>query len=91
LEKVKSSMIKPQDLFRTDEFKEWDEAGVPVTMANGEAVSGGQVKKRKKAIEKQAKMYSDLMEKSGSNPQELLDSTQRDVDSIKEKLSELSL
>jgi cysteinyl-tRNA synthetase len=91
LEKVKSSMIKPQDLFRTDEFKEWDEAGVPVTMANGDAVSGGQVKKRKKAIEKQAKMYSDLMEKSGSNPQELLDSTQRDVDSIKEKLSELSL
>jgi hypothetical protein len=36
-------------------------------------------------------MYSDLMEKSGNNPQELLDSTQRDVDSIKAKLAELSL
>ena len=34
LEKVKTSMIKPEDLFRTDEFKEWDEAGVPITMAN---------------------------------------------------------
>ena len=32
-----------------DEFKEWDEAGVPITMANGEAVTGGQIKKRKKA------------------------------------------
>ena len=91
LEKVKSSMVKPQDLFRTDEFKEWDEAGVPITMANGEAVSGGQVKKRKKAVEKQAKMYSDLMEKSGNNPQELLNSTQKEVENIKTKLSELSL
>jgi cysteinyl-tRNA synthetase len=91
LQKVKDSMIKPEDLFRTDEFKEWDEAGVPITMANGEAVTGGQIKKRKKAVDKQQKMYSDLMEKSGNNPQELLDSTQRDVDSIKAKLAELSL
>jgi cysteinyl-tRNA synthetase len=91
LEKVKSSMVKPEDLFRTDEFKEWDESGVPITMANGEAVSGGQVKKRKKAVEKQAKMFADLMEKSGNNPQELLDSTQSEVDSIRAKLSELSL
>ena len=29
LDKVKASMVKPTDLFRTDEFKEWDEAGVP--------------------------------------------------------------
>ena len=91
LEKVRSSLIKPEDLFRTDEFKEWDESGVPITMANGEAVSGGQVKKRKKAIDKQAKMYADLMEKSGNNPQELLDTTQKEVDSIKAKLSELAL
>ena len=91
LDKVKSSLIKPEDLFRTDEFKEWDESGVPITMANGEAVSGGQVKKRKKAIDKQAKMYADLMEKSGNNPQEVLDSTQKEVDNIKAKLSELAL
>ena len=91
LEKVKTSMIKPEDLFRTDEFKEWDEAGVPITMANGDPVSGGQVKKKKKAIDKQAKAYKDLMDKSGNNPQTLLDSTQQEVDTIQAKLNELSL
>ncbi|KAL3797528.1 hypothetical protein HJC23_009892 [Cyclotella cryptica] len=91
LEKVKSSMVRPQDLFRSDEFKEWDEAGVPITMANGEPVSSGQVKKRKKAIEKQEKMYADIMEKSSNNPQELLDSVQGEIDTIKAKLADLSL
>jgi cysteinyl-tRNA synthetase len=91
LDKVKSSMIKPEDLFRTDEYKEWDNDGAPITFANGDAVSGGQVKKKKKVIEKQAKAYQDLMEKSGNNPQELLDLTQKEVDALKSKLSELSV
>jgi len=91
LEKVKSSMVKPEELFRTNEFKEWDEAGVPITLANGDPVSGGQVKKKKKAIDKQAKAYKDLMEKSGNNPGELVDATQKEVDGIKAKLEELSL
>jgi cysteinyl-tRNA synthetase len=91
LEKVKSSMIKPEDLFRTDEYSEWDDDGAPITLANGDAVSGGQVKKKKKVIEKQAKAYQDLMEKCGNNPQELLDLTQKEVDALKSKLSELSM
>ena len=91
LDKVKSSMVQPRDLFRTEEFKEWDESGVPITLANGDPVSGGQVKKKKKAIDKQAKAYTDLMEKSGNNPQEVLDATQKEVDSIKAKLDVLSL
>jgi len=90
-EKVTNSMVKPQDLFRTVEFKKWDESGVPLTLANGDSVSGGQVKKKKKAVDKQAKAYKALMDKCGNNPQELLDSTQRDVDSIKARLEELSL
>lgn len=91
LEKVKNSMVKPEDLFRTAEFKEWDEAGVPTTMASGDPVSGGQVKKKKKAIDKHAKAHKDLMDKSGNNPHVLLDSTQKEVDTIKAKLEELSL
>jgi len=91
LEKVKNSMVKPEDLFRTEEFKEWNEAGVPITLANGDPVSGGQAKKKKKAIDKQAKSYKDLMEKSGNNPQELLDATRKEVEGIKAKLEELSL
>jgi cysteinyl-tRNA synthetase len=91
LDKVKNSMVKPQDLFRTDEFKEWDEDGTPITLASGDALGGGQVKKKKKAIEKQAKAYQELMEKSGNNPQKLFDSTQKEIDALKEKLVELSL
>lgn len=91
LEKVKSSMVKPQNLFRTEEFKEWDENGVPITLANGEKVSGGQVKKKKKMVDKQAKAYKDLMEKSGDNPQQVVDATQNDIDGIKAKLEKLSL
>lgn len=91
LEKVKISMVKPQDLFRTEEFQEWDDSGVPTLMANGEPVSGGQVKKKKKAIEKQEKAYQDLMERCGNNPQELLDFTQKEIDVINAKLTELSL
>eukprot|EP00986_Skeletonema_menzelii_P014181 scaffold9079_cov145-Skeletonema_menzelii.AAC.1 len=84
-------MVKPEDLFRTNEFKEWDELGVPTLLANGDPVSGGQMKKKKKVIDKQAKAYKDLMEKSGDNPQELLSAAQKEVDDIKEKLSSLSL
>ena len=91
LDKVRSSMVPPGDLFRTDEFKEWDEKGVPTVLASGEAVSGGQMKKRKKAIDKQAKAYGDLMERSGGDPQGLVDAAQREVDEIKAKLDALSL
>ena len=89
LDKVKASMVKPTDLFRTDEFKEWDEAGVPTMLASGEPVSGGQVKKKKKAVDKQAKLYNDLMEKTNGSPQDLLDTTQSEVDDIKSQLSAL--
>jgi cysteinyl-tRNA synthetase len=90
-EKINNSMVKPQDMFRTDEFKEWDEAGVPITLANGEPVSGGQMKKKKKVIDKQLKAYTDLMEKCGNNPEKYLSAAQKEVDDIKEKLSSLSL
>ena len=88
---MRNSTVKPQDLFCTAEFTAWDEAGVPLTLANGEAVSGGQAKRKKKAKDKQAKAYKDLMATTGNNPQELLDSTQKEVDSIKAKVAELSL
>ena len=90
-EKIKNSMVAPKDMFRTDEFKEWDDAGVPISLANGEPVSKGQMKKNKKVIDKQTKAYNDLMDKSGNNPQEFLAAAQKEVDDIKEKLSKLSL
>ena len=91
MEKIRSSMVSPKDLFKTEEFKEWDEEGVPITMASGEAVSGGQIKKKKKAIEKQKKVYDDLMGKTDGNPQALVDATQNEVDELKEELARLSI
>jgi cysteinyl-tRNA synthetase len=91
LEKLKTSMVKPEDLFRTDEFKVWDESGVPVILANGEPVSKGQMKKSTKAVEKQAKAYQDFMAKCEGNPQPLLDAIQLEIDGIKDELAKLSL
>lgn len=90
-EKIRNSMVAPPDMFRTDEFKEWDDDGVPITLANGDPVSAGQMKKKKKAIEKQSKAFNELMEKSGNNPQEYLSAAQKEVVDIKEKLYNLSL
>jgi cysteinyl-tRNA synthetase len=91
LEKLQSSLKAPQDLFRTDEYKEWDADGVPITMANGEAVSDKQKKKKKAAIDKQQKLYDALMEKSGGTPQSLVDAAQQEVDDIQNELAQLSL
>ena len=84
-------MTKPIDLFRTDEFKAWDEAGVPTMLANGDPVSGGQLKKKKKAIDKQAKVRDALMEKTGGNPQDLMTSIEKELDDMKNELEKLSL
>ena len=91
LTKLKDSMQAPNKLFRTAEFKEWDETGVPTVNTDGTSVSGGQMKKKKKAIEKQTKMYEDLKTKSGGNIQSLLDSAQAEMKQIKDDLAALSL
>lgn len=90
LEKLSKSMQKPDQLFRTEEFKEWDEMGVPTMNADGTPVSGGQSKKKKKAIEKQSKDYNALMEKSGGNPQAMLDALAKEIEEIGEELKALS-
>lgn len=91
LAKLKDSMQVPDQMFRTEEFKEWDEQGVPTVNDDGTPVSGGQMKKKKKLIEKQAKMYEELMSKSNNNPQSLLDVTEAEVNEVKEELAALSL
>ena len=91
LAKLKESVQAPDQLFRTDEFKEWDETGVPTVNADGTPVSGGQMKKKKKAIEKQAKMYQDLMTKSDGNPQSMVDAMEAEMKQLQEELAACSL
>jgi cysteinyl-tRNA synthetase len=91
LTKLKDSMQAPDQMFRTAEFKEWDEAGVPTVNADGTPVSGGQMKKKKKLIDKQARMHEDIMAKSNNNPQPLVDDAEAEVKDLKEQLAALSL
>ena len=51
----------------------------------------GNMKKKKKAIDKQAKAYDDLMKKSGDNPQGAFDAAQSQLNDIKAKLEALSV
>jgi cysteinyl-tRNA synthetase len=90
LQKVRARMVRPEALFRTDEFKAWDQAGIPVLLANGEPVSKGQMKKNGKAIERQAVAYEDLMAKSNNNPQHWLEAVQQEIGGIQDELAKLS-
>lgn len=92
--KLKGSMVAPDQMFRapaTVEFKEWDETGVPTVTADGTPVSGAQVKKMKKAMDKQQKIYDTLMTKSDGNPQSMLDSAEAEMKAIQDDLAALSL
>ncbi len=91
LAKLRDSLQVPDQMFRTDEFKEWDEMGVPTVNADGTPVGAGQIKKKKKAIEKQMKMYEELMSKADKNPQSLLDATEAEVKKLQEELAALSI
>jgi len=48
--------MKPEEMFRTQDFLEWDEYGVPVRDGNGE-ISKNRRKKLIKEWEKQKKMH----------------------------------
>lgn len=94
LAKFEMSLIRPQDLFRpphTDEFKEWDEQGVPTTTASGEALSKGQIKKKQKAFDKQKKVHDELMAKTDNQPERLLQETREQVEAIRQQLAEIEL
>ena len=91
LAKLRDSLQVPDQMFRTDEFKEWDETGIPTVNADGTPVGAGQMKKKKKAMEKQIKMYNDLMSKADENPQSLLDATEAEVKKLQDELAALSI
>ncbi|CAB9497860.1 Cysteine--tRNA ligase [Seminavis robusta] len=92
LKKLQESMVAPDQLFRkTEEYKEWDDRGVPTVNADGSEVSKGQTKKLTKAIDKQKKLYDDLMAKSEGTPQSLLDAVEAEIKTIKEGIAALSI
>jgi cysteinyl-tRNA synthetase len=56
-EKAAKAKVNPQDMFRTDEYSEWDEDGIPTKDAQGEEVTKSKRKTLKKAWDKQKRLY----------------------------------
>ena len=67
-EKAEKAKVNPQDMFRTEEYSEWDEEGIPTKDAQGEEVTKSKRKTLKKAGDKQKKLYdSHLARGSGGS------------------------
>jgi cysteinyl-tRNA synthetase len=56
----KKAEILPGEMFKTEEFSEWDDEGVPVMMKDGEEVSKSRRKKLVKEYEAQVKLYKEF-------------------------------
>ncbi|KAK2748962.1 hypothetical protein FQN57_007245 [Myotisia sp. PD_48] len=66
-EKAERGKISPTEMFRTGEYSEWDEDGVPLQNSKGEEVTKSQRKKLRKEWERQKKAHEAWLksEKSG--------------------------
>jgi len=62
-EKEAKARLPPQEMFRTDEYSEWDEEGIPTKDAQGEEVTKSKRKTLKKAWDKQKKLYESFIAK----------------------------
>jgi cysteinyl-tRNA synthetase len=58
---AEKAKVSPEDLFRTEEYNEWDEQGVPTREKNGEEVTKSKKKKLVKEWEKQKKMHQEWL------------------------------
>lgn len=59
--------IHPRDLFRNDEYSEWNEDGLPTKMKDGKEVTKNQLKKLGKEWEKQKKLHEEWIKGQGSS------------------------
>ncbi|EJK66929.1 hypothetical protein THAOC_12096, partial [Thalassiosira oceanica] len=82
LERYMSALVEPRDLFRIDEYSEWDGDGVPTMHASGEPVGPSHARKRRKAIEKHSRLRDDLSRRCGGN-------FSAEADSIRAKIAEI--
>lgn len=49
--------INPAEMFRTEEYADWDDSGMPTKVKGGEDVTKSQLKKLKKQFDQQKKLY----------------------------------
>lgn len=64
-EKAEKAKVNPKDMFKTEEYSQWDEDGIPTLDAQGEEVTKSKRKTLKKAWDKQKKLYDAYIAKGG--------------------------
>jgi cysteinyl-tRNA synthetase len=57
------AQLNPSDMFKTDEYSDWDEQGLPLKMKDGEQVTKSKRKKLLKEFEAQTKLYNEFNSK----------------------------
>lgn len=65
-EKLEKSKINPMQMFRTEEYEEWDENGMPTKMQGGEEISKNRKKKLEKEWGMQKKLHDDWLKNQPS-------------------------
>lgn len=60
-ERMEKAKISPLEMFKTAEYKEWDEEGIPTVLSNGEEVSKSGRKKLVKQQQQQRKLHEAYM------------------------------
>eukprot|EP00020_Sapocribrum_chincoteaguense_P003258 CAMPEP_0170746950 /NCGR_PEP_ID=MMETSP0437-20130122/9068_1 /TAXON_ID=0 /ORGANISM="Sexangularia sp." /LENGTH=813 /DNA_ID=CAMNT_0011085707 /DNA_START=41 /DNA_END=2482 /DNA_ORIENTATION=- len=68
LAKLQKGAVSPTQIFRTDEFGSWDEAGVPLTLASGDPIPKSRKKKVDKVYAAQAKAHKEYQAKLEAEP-----------------------
>lgn len=62
-EKAEKERVDPRVMFRTDEYEEWDEEGLPTKLKGGEELPKSRVKKVRKDFDRQKKVYEARLKK----------------------------
>lgn len=65
-EKLEKSKIPPSELFKTEDYSEWDEAGLPVKDKDGNEVTKSARKKLQKAYDQQKKLHDEYLAKTSA-------------------------
>ena len=89
LERVMLALVEPRNLFRTDEYAEWDGDGLPTTHASGEPVGPSHARKRRKAMEKHSKLRDGPLRRCGGDLSAEADSIRANIAEIETDLAAL--
>jgi cysteinyl-tRNA synthetase len=63
-ERRKKAMIDPMKMFKTEEYLEWDETGIPLKNSDGSQVAKSKRKKLEKQHQAQTKLYQEYKSSS---------------------------